>query len=336
MGLKTSNYMHKETLEDIGEKELINRLRKFMPKNEGLDDCALINIKNDNLLINNDSLVENIHFNDLTIHPKDLGWKAVVSNISDLLSSGSKKTIGITISLILPAKTEWLWVEELYKGINKALNKYGGIILGGDCSKGNQKAISITAFGIQGELELRRDACKPGEIILTTGLHGLSKLGFMMQSKMNFDNNISLNKRLISKSIKHFCRPKVYPNFLKNLLKTRINKKINKLGCTDSSDGLFQAVQDLATASKCKAILNYKKIPKDKDWPKGDEWDIYYFFGGEDYELVFSLPKKWACNLTKLNKNIYQIGYFTNGKPSIEFKDKNKNQLLQNKPFKHF
>ena len=142
--------MHKETLKDIGEKELINRLAKFMPKNQVLDDCALIKSRNNDLLINNDSLVENIHFNDLTICPTDLGWKAVVSNISDLLSSGSKKTIGITISLILPAKTEWFWVEELYKGINEALKKYGGIILGGDCSKGNQKAISITAFGIQG------------------------------------------------------------------------------------------------------------------------------------------------------------------------------------------
>ena len=328
--------MHKERLGDIGEKELISRLEKFMPKNQILDDCALIKTKNDNLLINNDSLVENVHFNDIIICPKDLGWKAVVSNISDLLSSGSKKTIGITISLILPSKTEWVWVEDLYKGINNALKKYGGIILGGDCSKGNQKAISITAFGIQGELELRRNGCKTGEIILTTGIHGLSKLGFMIQNKINFDNNISLNERLISKSIERFCRPQVYPDFLKNLLKTRSNKKIRRIGCTDSSDGLFQAVKDLAIASNCKAIINYDKVPKDKDWPKGDIWDEYYFFGGEDYELVFSLPKKWAKNLTKLDKDINEIGFFTDGDPSIEFKDNKKNKLFNNTPFKHF
>ena len=146
--------MHKEKLEDIGEKEFINRLGKFMPKNQTSDDCALIKTKNENLLVNTDSLVENVHFSDFTICPQDLGWKAVVSNISDLLSSGSKKTIGITISLVLPARTEWIWVEELYKGINKALKEYGGVILGGDCSKGDEKIISITAFGIQGELEL--------------------------------------------------------------------------------------------------------------------------------------------------------------------------------------
>ena len=328
--------MHKEKLEDIGEKELIYRLGKFMPKNQVSDDCALIKTKNYNLLVNNDSLVENIHFNDITICPQDLGWKAVVSNISDLLSSGSKKTVGITVSLVLPAETEWIWVEDLYKGINKALKKYGGIILGGDCSKGIQKTISITAFGIQGELELRRNACKPGDIILTTGIHGLSKLGFMIQNQINLDNDVPLNKRLISKSIEHFCRPKVYPNFLKNLLKTRFDKKIKRIGCTDSSDGLFQAIQDLAIASKCKAIMNYEKLPKHKDWPKGDKWDEYYLFGGEDYELVFSLPKKWAENLSKLDKNINEIGFFSIGEPSIEFKNKNKNKLLKNTPFKHF
>jgi len=328
--------MHKEILEDIGEKELINRLGKFMPKNQVSDDCALIKTKNDNLLVNTDSLVENVHFNDITICPQDLGWKAVVSNISDLLSSGSQKTLGITINLILPVKTEWIWVEELYKGINKALKEYGGVILGGDCSKGDGKIISITAFGIQGELKLHRNACKPGDIILTTGIHGLSKLGFMLKNKIIFDTNVSLNKRLINKSIKHFCRPKVYPNFLKNLLKTRSNKKLKRIGCTDSSDGLFQAVQDLAIASNCKGVINYEKIPKDKDWPEGDKWDEYYFFGGEDYELVFSLPKKWANKLTKLDKNIYEIGYFADGEPSIKFKDNKKIKLLQNKPFKHF
>ena len=77
-------------------------------------------------------------------------------------------------------------------------------------------------------------------------------------------------------------------------------------------------------------------MPKHKNWPQGDTWDEYYFFGGEDYELVFSLPRKWAKNLSKLDKNIYEIGHFANGEPSIEFKDKNKNQLLQKTPFKHF
>ena len=58
--------MHKEILENIGEKELIKRLSKFMPKDQVSDDCALIKTKNENLLVNTDSLVENVHFNDIT------------------------------------------------------------------------------------------------------------------------------------------------------------------------------------------------------------------------------------------------------------------------------
>ena len=71
--------MHKEKLEDIGEKELINRLGKFMPKTQISDDCALIKTKNKNLLVNTDCLVENVHFNDITICPVDLGGKQLLA-----------------------------------------------------------------------------------------------------------------------------------------------------------------------------------------------------------------------------------------------------------------
>ena len=64
--------MHKELLENIGEKELIKRLAEFMPKNQVSDDCALIKSKNKNLLINTDSLVENVHFDNDTISALDL------------------------------------------------------------------------------------------------------------------------------------------------------------------------------------------------------------------------------------------------------------------------
>ena len=257
--------MHKESLADIGEKELLKRLSKFMPKNQISDDCAFIKTKNKNLLINTDVLVENIHFTESTISPLDLGWKAVAVNISDLLSSGSKKTIGISISLTMPSKTQWLWVEQLYKGICQALKIYGGVILGGDCSIGQEKVISITALGIQGNLEFRRNACKPGEIILTTGIHGLSKLGLMIKSKKIIDNDTFLSQKLIDKSIQQFCRPNLKTNFLKQILKARSNKTITRIGCTDSSDGLFQALKDLSQESNCKAIIDYEKLPKHKN-----------------------------------------------------------------------
>ena len=328
--------MHKESLKDIGEKELIKRLAKFMPKNQISDDCAFVKTANKNLLINTDSLVENVHFSNQTISATDTGWKAVASNVSDLISSGCIKVIGVNISLVVPPKTDWDWINDLYKGINQALDYFGGSILGGDCSEGKEKVISMTAIGIQGEIKLRRNSCRPKEIIMTTGLHGLSKLGLMIKSQKIFNKNNYLTQSLIDRSVQQFCKPKLNPKFLKKLLYSRTNKNFKTIGCTDSSDGLFQALLDLSIESNCKAVVDYTKIPKHAHWPKGDEWDKYYFFGGEDYELVFSLPRKWAKNLINLDNNISEIGYFTDGSPSVEFQNLKNNNFLKYKSFSHF
>ena len=104
---------------------------------------------------------------------------------------------------------------------------------------GKEKVISMTALGKQGEIKLRRNSCKPNEIILTTGIHGLSKLGLMIKSKTIFDSDIALSNSLINSSLQQFCRPKLKPKFLKKILKARTNKSFKMIGCTDSSDGLF-------------------------------------------------------------------------------------------------
>ncbi len=328
--------MHKELLKDIGEKELIKRLAEFMPNNQVSDDCAFIKTKNKNILINTDSLVENVHFNDDTISALDVGWKAVACNVSDLISSGCNKIIGVNIGLVVPSDTTWIWIKDLYTGINLALDHFGGLILGGDCSVGKEKVISLTALGTQGEIKLRRNSCKPKEVILTTGIHGLSKLGLMIKSKAIPDTDIELTQSLINSSLEKFCKPKPKLKFLKKVLKTRPNKSIKRIGCTDSSDGFYQALLDLATESSCKAIVDYKKIPKHRNWPKGNKWDEYYFFGGEDYELIFSLPRKWANNLLSADKTITEIGYFQKGDASVYFENFGNKNLLKNKSFFHF
>ena len=63
---------------------------------------------------------------------------------------------------------------------------------------------------------------------------------------------------------------------------------------------------------------------------------INTIFSAEDYELVFSLPRKWAKNLLDQNKNFTEIGVFSEGEIKIEFKNYNSNKLLEYKPFTHF
>ncbi len=328
--------MHNEIIKDIGEKELIRRIAEYMPTNQTSDDCAFIKTNREDLLINTDLMVENTHFNYKIISPKDLGWKAITTNYSDLVSSGCIEFVGVNIGLVLTPNTEWKWVNELYEGFSEALNKFGGSILGGDCSRGENKMVSITAIGLQSKLKLRRNACKPGEIILTTGIHGLSKLGLLIKENQIKKENFNLDKKLIDQSINAFCRPIPKHQTLKKILLASESFMKKEIGCTDSSDGFYQAIFDLSKESKCKAVIDYQKIPKDNNWPDGETWDQHYFFGGEDYELLISLPRDWASKLIQMDKDITEIGYFTHGNPNVEIKNyPNKNNLYNNS-YTHF
>jgi len=326
--------MDTKRIKDLGEKELIIRLSKYMPKNQTKDDCASFSIAHENLLVNTDLMVEDTHFNDKVIHPKDLGWKSVTTNYSDLISSGCVEFIGISIGLIINPETKWYWIKEFYEGAYEALNYYGGVILGGDCSKGIKNAISITAIGLQGKLNLRRYSCKPEEIIITTGNHGLSKLGYLLKTNKTNEYIRILSRELISQSLNSFQRPKPKKDFIKNIIQSRLSSDRVEIGCTDSSDGFYQAISDLAVTSNCKAVIDYKKLPKYKNWPSGNNWDEYYFYGGEDYELIFSLPKDWAKRYLNLDKTSFEIGKFIEGIPSVEII--NSPVTIQGNSYSHF
>ncbi len=329
--------MHNEKIKDIGEKELIRRFAKYMPTNQTSDDCACIKSKKEDLLINTDLMVEHTHFNNTIITPRDIGWKAVTTNYSDLISSGCIEFIGINIGLVLTSHTEWEWVQELYEGFSEALNKFGGSILGGDCSRGENKMISITAVGLQSKLKLRRNACKPGDILLTTGIHGLSKLGLKISTNQLNKEDLKLSEKLINLSLNAFCRPTLKLKTLEAILQSsEFFLKKREIGCTDSSDGFYQAISDLSKESKCKAVIDYKKIPQAEYWPKGEIWDQFYFFGGEDYELLISLPREWASKLIQMDDEITEIGYFTEGKPNVEIKNYPNKNKLDNNSYSHF
>ena len=328
--------MHKEIIKEIGEKELIRRIAEYMPPNQASDDCAFVERKRKDLLINTDLMVENTHFKQKIISPRDIGWKAVASNYSDLISSGCIEFIGINIGLVLTPNTEWEWVKELYEGFSEALNNFGGLILGGDCSRGENKMISITAIGLQSRLKLRRNACRPGEILLTTGIHGLSKLGLQIKTNKLTKEDLKINEKLIDLSINAFCRPKPKYKILKTILRSSEFFLQREIGCTDSSDGFYQAILDLSKESKCKAVIDYQKIPKNSIWPNGEKWDEFYFFGGEDYELLISLPRDWASKLIQMDNEITEIGYFTEGSPNVEIKNYPNKNNLNNNSYSHF
>ena len=176
----------------------------------------------------------------------------------------------------------------------------------------------------------------PGDILLTTGPHGLSKLGLLIRKNQINKKDLEISQKLVNQSVSAFCRPKPQYEMLKQIIQSSEFFIQREIGCTDSSDGFYQAISDLSRESKCKAIIDYQKLPRKKTWPIGEKWDQFYFFGGEDYELLISLPRDWASKLMRIDNKITEIGYFTEGSPDIEIKNYPKNKFLRNNSYSHF
>ena len=197
------------TIKDIGEIELLNRLKKFMRSGQIDDDIAEIKSSKKKLLINTDLLVEGVHFAENISNAKDIGWKCITSNISDLICSGSENIISYNVGLVLPPSTNLKWVENLYSGMSEAMDEFGGEIIGGDCSAGENKMISITAIGEMNQLRLHRGHALPGDYIVSTGFHGLSRLGLALLRSEKLPTEVKISPALINRAINAHRRP--YP-----------------------------------------------------------------------------------------------------------------------------
>ncbi|WP_413389478.1 thiamine-phosphate kinase [Prochlorococcus marinus] len=324
------------TIKDLGEIELLNRLKRFMRCGQIDDDVAEINTINKSLLINTDLLVEKIHFSEEISNAKDIGWKCITTNISDLICSGSENIISFTVGLVLPPNTHWKWVENLYEGMREAMQEFGGEIIGGDCSCGETKMISITAIGTMNQLRLHRGNALPGDYIVSTGFHGLSRLGLALLRSEHLPSEVQISPKLINRAIKTHKRPYPAIEALKALKECKPDSTSWRAAGTDSSDGLIESIRGICESSDCQAVLSKTSILKDPDWPEDSIWDEWILNGGEDYELILTLPKEWAETLSKNFKRAHIIGFIKKGKPNISWDNLEPINIEQSSPFQHF
>ncbi len=323
-----------ETLDLLGEDEILKRISRYVPPGQIDDDTAQIKGSNKELLINTDVFVDGIHFSQETTEPIDIGWRVVAANVSDLIASGLDELIGITVALITPPKTKWSWVEGVYEGMNAALENYGGIILGGDCSKGDQKILSVTAIGSLGKLRIHRSHAVPGDHLIVSGPHGLSRLGLALLLKEPLIKEQQINKVLKEQAMLAHKKPKPSVEILRALEECKPKGIPWRAGGSDSSDGLIAAIESICNSSKCKALINKDFLPKADYWPKGSHWDDWCINGGEDFEMVLCLPPEWAFECIKTIPCFKHIGKIEEGTPSISWSDNHK-KIEVNK-YKHF
>ena len=298
-------------LRDLGEWELLRRLSVYAPPGQFADDAALLSEQDGRqLVVNTDVLVEDVHFSDATIGPRDLGWRAAAANLSDLAAMGCTSVAGITVALVAPGDTPWSWVEGVYEGFSEALKRYGGTLLGGDCSSGSQRLLSITALGhLSPGCAIRRSDGRPGDWLVSSGPHGLSRLGLaLLLNELPQADVEALSPQLREQAIRAHRRPQPRLDVVEALHHSRPAGQPWRVGGTDSSDGLAAAAQAIAAASGCSAALERRKLPMEPGLAQLHQGEAWCLGGGEDFELVLALEPVWAQALIASQPGLRQIG----------------------------
>ncbi len=307
-----------------GEFGLIQAIRKKPALKSVLvgigDDAAVVNVGGKKLVLTTDLLVEGDHFSLKWSSARQIGAKAVEVNVSDVAAMNAKPLYAL-VSLCLKRETSFEFVRELYKGIYAAAGKYGIEVIGGDFTHGENMAVNIALVGeATGRLCLRSGA-KEGDLIFVSGGIGHSAAGLELLRK-NFKGFKGIKKLHLE--------PKAQ---LGKAL--RIGKIAHAM--EDVSDGLASEVRNICFESRCGAEIFAERIPITAGVRKaakavGKSALDFTLFGGEDFELVFTVGKR---NLKKAGKLGTLVGRIIRGR-KIYLVERGKKKELKRVGYDHF
>ena len=250
------------------EKDFINTIKSVLNSKYIGDDCAYLDDLD--IVITQDSLVEDVHFKTDFITPYQLGWKSAMVNISDVCASGAEP-LYLTAALSLPKNITNEFVKEFYKGMKDAAGN--AEIVGGDITGSEKIFISVTALGsAKGRNISSRKNAKIGQKIIVSGAHGSSGAGLreLLEGKCD------------GKFITKHLMPRAQLEFSAQIALT----EKNAYAMMDTSDGLLDCLSQIAFSSGVMLEVDFEKIPYDKELEKFENYKDLILFGGEDYELV--------------------------------------------------
>ena len=312
----------KTSISEIGEFGLIHRLtsdikykQNSLLKGVG-DDSAVIATDEDCIVIATDMLAEGIHFNLIYTPLKHLGYKSVVVNISDIYAMNAEPQY-ILVSIALSEKFSIEAVEELYSGIYHACDKYSLDLIGGDTTSSmTGMIISITAIGRAGKEDIiYRNGAGINDLICVSGDLGGAYMGLQLleREKKLFSENPKLTPQLegkdyiLRRQLKHEARGDII-----HLLKKH---KIFPTSMIDISDGLSSEILHICENSNKGCRIYQEKIPLDPATAAmAEEFHldpvIPALHGGEDYELLFTVPLSEFNKISRINE-VSIIGHIT-------------------------
>ena len=288
------------TVGDIGEAGLIERLGKQVaearlqpPAHPGFrlrfgigDDAAAWHMDTCTEVATTDTMVEGIHFTPHTTPWRDVGWKLIAANLSDVASMGATPLTAI-VTLGLPSDLPVSAIDELYAGILEGCLEHQCLLVGGDIVGAQAAFATVAMMGACLSEPLRRTAARPGDLLAVTGPLGASAGGLaILQSNRAVDEP--------GNALIHAHR-RPQPRIETGQLIARAGIRC----AMDISDGLVIDLRKLGAASGVGLQVRASAIPVADDLALAGLADPlqYALGGGEDYELAFTGPGRVVNHL---------------------------------------
>jgi thiamine-monophosphate kinase len=268
-----------EVLASEGSAELAGRLAVGIG-----DDAAVWRTDAAAIIATTDTLVAGVHFLPERTPWRDVGWKAIAVNVSDVAAMGGTPEFAL-VTLALPEETQAAETDELYQGLAEAGNAYAVVVAGGDVVRSPTFVITVALIGraeldATGEpLVLRRDAAQPGDLVAVTGCLGGAAGGLRVLRAGAAPSQAA--RSLIERQL----RPRARLEAGRAALAAGIRCAI------DISDGLLQDLGHVCQASRQGAVVWRDQVPVDPaltDALGPDEALRCAVAGGEDYELLIA------------------------------------------------
>lgn len=325
------------------EFELIEFIKKNVKINsrsvkKGIgDDCAVLNYdKKKYLIITSDSLYEDVHFKKNFLKPEQIGEKTALVNISDILAMGGVPFAAL-VNIGFNRKEKFEFIKNILKSLINCFEKHNIQIIGGDTITSDKLFISITLLGfVNKKFIMLRDGAKEGDLIFTTGNLGDSYAGFKLLYFKKQKKYLNYEKKLIKKHISP-------------LLRKKESQVLSESGfvssCMDISDGLISDISRIAEASRVGAEIFVDYLPVSDEAKKiaekfNENYNDYALYGGEDYELLFTVDCKNEKNfydyIKKKKIKVYKIGKIIKDKKIYKITDNKKIKEDYKKVWKHF
>ncbi|HEY5974122.1 MAG TPA: thiamine-phosphate kinase [Geobacteraceae bacterium] len=273
-------------LGQLGEFGLIGRIAGRVPTADrvllgiGDDTAATIPEPGTVTLSTSDMLVEGIHFDLAYSDPYTLGRKSLAVNLSDVAAMGGVPRTFL-LSLAIPPTLPVEFVDMFTTGLLEQAARFGVVLIGGDtCASPTGLVISITLLGEQvpERLARRQGAC-PGDLVCVTGTLGDAAVG-LAQLRQGIRSGAAVARHLDPE-------PRVAGGIALAMagLPTAM---------IDISDGLAADLGHILYQSGVGARLELASLPLSPAYRQAvadhEAPLLPALTGGEDYELLFTLP----------------------------------------------